>query len=283
MVYLENITPDFGSSFRVIHHKVNAETFEWDYHYHPEIEIVFVRSGLGRRHVGEHVSYYEKGDLVLIGSNLPHAGFGYGSKGIHEEIVIQFLAEIFENLPEFMSLIELLNISKKGIAFQINKEIENLIDIILITNGIERYVALINILKWLENSDKRMILNAGILSMAPTHYKNQKRVALIFDFVEMHFHENISSETLSSKCNMTHPAFCNYFKTTFNTTFTDFLNSYRIKKAASFLENGYNVSETSFMSGFESLPYFSRVFKNIKGFSPSIYQKVYFNKLQLLD
>jgi hypothetical protein len=46
--------------------------------------------------VGNHLSYYQEGDLVLIGSNVPHGGFGFGAIGEHEEVVIQFMPDFWE-------------------------------------------------------------------------------------------------------------------------------------------------------------------------------------------
>jgi len=86
---LEIILPDEGSSFRLLHTKTTAEKFPWQYHYHPEYEIVCVLNGDGTRHVGNHFSTYENGDLVLMGPNLPHSGFGLNAHGMHEEIVVQ--------------------------------------------------------------------------------------------------------------------------------------------------------------------------------------------------
>ncbi len=106
----EQIQNDEGSSFRLLNQKVNAHEFPWSYHYHPEFELVLVFDGKGRRHVGNHLSYYEDGDLVLIGSNLPHAGFGYDSIGEHEEIVIQFKDDFLG--PNFFDKPEMLSIKK---------------------------------------------------------------------------------------------------------------------------------------------------------------------------
>ena len=42
------------------------------WHYHPEIEICFTRESFGKRFVGNQISDYAQGDLVMFGSNLPH-------------------------------------------------------------------------------------------------------------------------------------------------------------------------------------------------------------------
>lgn len=268
----EKISPDNNSSFRVLHHKVFADAFTWDYHYHPEVELVFVIKGTGRRHVGQHISYYENGDLVLIGSNLPHAGFGYGSQNEHEEIVIQFKSEIFNNSIEFTKIHDLIEKAKVGLVFgaEIKAEVEeSFYEIVKLTN-IERYQSLmkiLNLLAFTESYDELNTVNLPSTSL----FKDQKRVAAIFDYVETKYNLNISSKDIAKVVNMTQPAFCNYYKATFNTTFTDFLNVFRIKKSIEFLNTGDNISEAAFKTGFESLAYFSRLFKKIKGVSPSMY------------
>ena len=65
----EKVEPQFGSSFRYQtfdHSTPNKNNNFW--HYHPEIELVYISSGSGKRQIGSHVSYYRQGDLILIGS-----------------------------------------------------------------------------------------------------------------------------------------------------------------------------------------------------------------------
>ena len=50
--------------------------FYW--HYHPEIELVYVEAATGIRHVGQHISSYMESDLIFIGPNIPHLNFDYG-------------------------------------------------------------------------------------------------------------------------------------------------------------------------------------------------------------
>ena len=94
-VIIEHISPDENSSFKVFHIKdIPISELNWNYHYHPEIEIVCVLKGKGTRHVGYHKSHFEDGALVMIGSNIPHSGLGLNATDPHEEIVILFKGEI---------------------------------------------------------------------------------------------------------------------------------------------------------------------------------------------
>ena len=75
---LEQILPDEDSSFRFLLTPKLNEVFYW--HFHPEIELVYVEAERGIRHIGDHISTYEGCDLALIGSYIPHLNFDYGVK-----------------------------------------------------------------------------------------------------------------------------------------------------------------------------------------------------------
>ena len=51
----------------------NSKAHLW--HYHPEIELVFVNGGSGKRQIASHTSYFTDGDLIFIGSHMPNCGF----------------------------------------------------------------------------------------------------------------------------------------------------------------------------------------------------------------
>ena len=274
----EIIQPDFGSSFRLLHHQVTADTFKWHYHYHPEYEIVCVFEGSGRRHVGNHLSNYDGGDLVLIGSNLPHGGFGYGAVGTHEEVVLQFtedfLGEGFLLKPEMNNIRKLFELSKQGISFdkkvkeQLVEKFKNLLQI----QPFERMIELLNILQFLANSAEYKLLNGADIRYNFS-LKDQERLRKVYVFVEEKFSKDIDIQEVANICNLTVPAFCNYFKKNLNQTFTDFVNEYRINQACKMLLEGEGIVDICFRCGFNNISYFGRVFKQIKGTNPSEFRR----------
>lgn len=279
MIPLERISPDIESSFKILYHHVMPEVFLWNYHYHPEFELVFVFDGIGRRHVGNHVSYYEHGDLVLIGSNLPHSGFGYGALGKHEELVIQFKRELIPEIAEFETVNQLLKKAQYGVSFSESVKIRLEEDIrkIKSLDPFERYICLLHILKKLAIESDYQILNSTQYQISDFS-KDQNRVLKIFEFVEKNFANDINTQQVAELSNLTLPAFCKYFKKNLGVSFTDFLNEYRINQACIFLTKGQSVSNVAFLCGFNSLSYFSRTFKYFKKISPREFQNKVFEK-----
>ena len=63
---LEKIEPNFGSSFTIRQFENQFLFKDPVWHFHPEYEIVYVSNGKGKRHIGNHISYYDDGDLIFL-------------------------------------------------------------------------------------------------------------------------------------------------------------------------------------------------------------------------
>jgi len=278
-VTFERVIPDEKSSFCTIHNNSPISEFKWEYHYHPEIELVCVLSGNGTRHVGYHKSNYTNGDLVLIGSNIPHSGFGLNSIDPHEEIVLQFKEDILqfpEQESEARSIKSLLELSKFGILYSVdikNKLLPKLTQM-LECEGYKRYLLLLEILFELSKCDEYELLNQEIMPYTIIS-KNKTRLENIFTFVEHNYDKEISIEEVAKLANLTLPAFCNFFKKATQITFTEFVNRYRINKACLLMIQDKTISECSYSCGFNNVTYFNRMFKKYTEKTPSEFIKNY--------
>jgi len=276
---LEIIEPSFGSSFYYSKYaeKDNNKAHIW--HHHPEIEMVFVNGGAGKRQIGSHVSYYTDGDLILIGSNLPHCGFTDTNTGNKNETVIQmkpdFLGSVFLELQETKCITALFNKAKGGIAFgsETKKVVSDRIEMMDDQQPFERLLTLLYILKELENSKDYKILNAAGFSME-MQIQDNDRINMVFNYVKDHFQEEINLIAIAEMSNMTVPSFCRYFKKITKKTFTQFVNEYRIVHASKLLaEKQISISNISFESGFNNFGHFNKLFKEFTGKSASQYRK----------
>jgi len=273
---LEQILPDTDSSFRFLLTPKLNEVFYW--HFHPEIELVYVEADKGIRHIGDHISTYEGCDLALIGSYIPHLNFDYGVKATVETVVIQFPETYFEaglaRIPELQKVVDLMERAKTGIAFK--GETKRIAGVRLkklqYMDRFHQFMELMSIFQFLAISDEFEDLEVRPIS-SQTILKQQERMHRIHQFVEMNFQKPINTQQIAEEVNLTLPAFCRYFKKATKLTYTDFVNRYRVQYAKKLLIQDMNVTETCFECGFESLSYFNRIFKKFAGESPSAFRK----------
>lgn len=276
---LEKISPEFGSSLvvRRFSEPCRNRTPEW--HFHPEMELVYVNGGSGKRHIGNHLSYFGNGELILIGSNLPHHGFTDRLSGNRSETVVQmktdFLGDRFFEIPEMESVRQLFERSKMGLSFhgkskrKIGAKIEKLIE----HDPYDRLLKLLAILKNLALSQEYSILNAQGFVLE-INMQDNNRINRIYDYVRDNFQRVITLTEIAELVSMTTPAFCRYFKKISGKTFTQFVNEYRLVHASKLLaEKPSSITEICFQSGFNNFSHFNKQFKRFSGKSPSDYRK----------
>jgi AraC-like DNA-binding protein len=274
-VEYEKISPDTGSSFRLIHWKSENDRYFW--HYHPEYEIVFVRKGSGKLHIGEHLKNYEEGELVFIGPDLPHTGFGYGVIGEHEEIVVQlrkdFLGEEFMQKPELQQIRKLFERAKQGLSFQgkSRKIVAAKLQKMLTFSHFERLVELLNIFDILATTNEFSVLNSADKRFDFNH-KDEDRINKVYEYVEQNYQKNINIQAVADLANLTIPSFCRYFKKISHITYTDFVNEYRINQACRLLFENKPIADICFEVGFNNISHFNKTFKQLKGLSPREYK-----------
>lgn len=274
----EVITPSFGSSFAYFSYseKTNNKSDVW--HYHPEIELVYVNGGSGKRQIGSHISYYTDGDLILIGSNLPHCGFTNEQTGNKIETVIQmkpnFLGNDFLDTTEMKKIQNLINQARVGIAFdnETKRKVGAQIEIMQSQNPFDRLLNLLKILNELAISNDDILLNADGFSLE-TQVQDNDKINVIFNFVKDHFYEPITLDEVAGLVSMTVPSFCRFFKKITNKTFTSFVNEYRLVHACKLLaEKPISITEICFESGFNNFSHFNKLFKEYTGKSASQYR-----------
>lgn len=269
---LETITSQINRSFSMMFNPRLSDLFFW--HAHPEYELVYIKGASGTRHVGEHISTYEGSDLVLIGSDIPHLNFDYGVKTDYQKVVVHlkkdFVEKHFAQAPELNAIRILFENSKKGIAFkgETSSVIGDRLFALSKMNAFQQYIQLIEILNSLAQISTIELLHDRVFINKFT-LKDQDRMRVIHSFIDSNYHRKIELEEISKICFMTKEAFCRYFKKMTQYTFVEFLNRYRISQSKRYLMAGQSVSDACYQSGFQSLSYYNRIFKNVTNENPS--------------
>lgn len=91
-------------------------------------------------------------------------------------------------------------------------------------------------------------------------------------YMEMHFREKITLQTLAAEAGYNPTYFSELFKKVCGETCMEMLGKLRVGCARTLLANGYSVSDACFMSGFGSLSNFQTIFRRHCRMSPGEYR-----------
>jgi len=283
---LEKISPDFGSSILVKKHTEFLKQINAFWHFHPEIELVYVNKGKGKRHIGSHLSYFNNSQLLLIGSNLPHNGFTDRLTTNGSETLIQFkpdfLGNSFFDVQEMKPINTLFEKAKKGILFGVStkQKLGPKIEKIAEKKGFKQILLLLEILHTLSKSEDYILLNADGFAFE-AQPQDSSKIDVIYNFINENFDKHISLDEIADLVSMTVPAFCRFFKKTTGKTFTKLVNEYRVVHATKLLsESKMSITDICFECGFNNFSHFNKLFKEFTGKSASKYRNEMMNLIQ---
>ncbi len=263
--------------------KWECNYFDKPWHFHKEYELVLIEKAEGTRFIGNNVSFFKDGDLILIGPNIPHLyrnseKYYKNPKLVARSIFLHFtddfLGDHFFDLPEMKQVHKLLGKSALGIEIKgSTKETikEMLIDMVAMPPP-QRLISLLQILVNLSTSKELdFILSQGFTA---NNSMDADRINTVFQFILKNFREEIYIEEIAGKLNMSIPSFSRYFKHHTRKTFSNYVTEIRISHACRLLmEGNHSVSEISYLSGFENKSNFYRHFKKCQHMIPRDYQQ----------
>ena len=282
----ESIKASGQASFIV--RRFEETSFSAPYHFHPEYELTLIVNGSGKRYVGIHMNDYTAGDLVLLGSNLPHCWKTTPSNN-HEKsisIVIQFqkdfLGKDFFTVPETRRIRQLLNNSSHGIQFTGNTTMlqQKMQKILQEADPFKKLLLMLDMLHELAAANDYLMLDKQ--NAYPALSLNEKeRIHTAMAYIVENFQNNISLKAVAATVNMTPEAFCKYFKKMSRKTFIEVVNDYRIDFAIGQLVNTEkSIVQIGFDSGFNDISNFYKTFKNRTKLSPLGYRKTFINQVK---
>ncbi|MGI6706599.1 MAG: helix-turn-helix domain-containing protein [Clostridia bacterium] len=106
--------------------------------------------------------------------------------------------------------------------------------------------------------------------MEQSRLRNLKRIQAVLQYIDNHYTRRITLEEAASQENLSPFHFSRLFKSTLGMTFKKYVNRVRINHAEALLQNSdLSITDIAFECGFESIRTFNRVYRSIKGASPS--------------
>jgi AraC-like DNA-binding protein len=278
---LEQLTPRIGSSISILN--LNLDCFEGPYHFHPELELTWIKKSSGKRYVGGNVSDYEPGDLVLVGANVPHC---WRSKedlnpGVAQAIVIHFSHDFagnsFLDLPELIKIKSLFEKAIAGILIKGKykpKIISNMKQCATL-NGLDRLLKFIEILDHISNSPETELIDQQYTGLIASPFETD-RFHKVFSYLIENYQQQVSLKAVAKIANLSPTAFCRYFKNVTRKTLIEILTEFRINQACQLLRTSEkSVSEICFECGFGNISYFNKTFRTSTGYAPLQYRNLF--------
>ena len=260
------------------------EHFSYPLHFHLEYEIIYIKEGTGTRFLGNSISKFEAGDILLIGSNLPHfmkSDEVYHSgnsdlrvKGTIIQFEKEFMYSAINHYPHFIKIKNLFQESQRGIYFTAASfpKLQDLIEKIPLENGLNQLMLFLEILKEMSETENRQTISTADF-VNETIY-DTARIDKIISYLNKNYTRNISLDEIASFAAMNSSAFCRYFRSKTGKSFKNYILDMRIGYACKLLlMEDISISQLSIQCGFETISHFNKTFKKNTGYVPSQYRK----------
>lgn len=282
-IFKTEITPELNSHISFLER--NEPYFKAPFHFHPELELVYIKEGSGKRIIGDKIEPFDAGDMVFVGRNLPHVWlndeiyYQESSALRAKAIVLYFNADVFS--PIFYSMEEagmIINFFKRGEAgIQIGGRTRDVLagklEKLLTTKGLDKIIGLFEIFNLLTKSkDLRVITSEGYKSEIGN--AEADRLSGLYKHVQENYKTDISLATAAGLTLLTPQSFCRMFKKKTNKHFIEYLHEFRISKACSFLlDTDWPISRVASECGYKTVSNFNKLFKKIAKTSPKLYRQ----------
>ena len=260
---------------------VRGPSYGATWHFHPEFQITLVLRSTGYRLVGDNISPLEPGDLVLVGSNLPHVWqqeAGGGRAAVHA-IVVRFLDTLlgrdFLEIPEAAAVKRLLHRAARGLRItgRTRDAVAWRLLRLVAAKGLDRVAELLGVLETLAQSrELKPIASAGFVPSLSR--EDQGRMARVTAHIHAHLTGTIDRATVARAAHLSEGAFSRFFRLRTGKTLPEYVNELRVGRACRLLaEEELKVTDIALDCGFKNLANFNRRFREITRLTPRDYRQ----------
>ena len=263
---------------------VRGDSYNAAWHFHPEFQITLVIKSHGHRLVGDNISPLNPGDLVLVGSNLPHVWQQEETPRAHsphpvQAIIVRFLETFagkdFLEIPEMKPVRRLLQRAARGLEVAgttreiVAKKMLRLPE----SKGLDRIGGLLSVLESLAQSKElKPIASAGFVPVLDAF--DQDRMQRVCAYINAHLGEPIIRAHVAREAHLSEGACSRFFKLRTGKTLPRYVNELRVGRACRLLvERELKITDIALECGFTNLANFNRQFHEIMGLTPRDYRR----------
>lgn len=258
--------------------RFNAE-YDMQFETHPSYELIYVDEGVQKVYEEEKVYEVKKGEAFLHKLNAPHkdkCGADFSSC-----YIISFTADceyfslLFDRViklsrTEIAALKEIFEIFINNIDYPIDKWVSDRKIVIQNTS-----FAISQILKNKFELFFLSILNSDLKPSLDTKSYNDPLIDNVIKELGNSKYGKFSLDSISKNVSYSKSYLCRHFKKVTGITIINYFYKIKIEEAKKMLISGKNtISEISDILNFDSVQYFSKIFKKYSGFTPSEWRTI---------
>lgn len=273
-------------SKRVVHDgacmviETNSDRVVRGWHSHPEYELIYIKKGGGTLKYGSAITYYEQGDLLLLGSWVPHVFIQKGNG--HHSLACIFHSELL-SLTHFQCTISkrvptLLKESIKGIKFKIHDlpyfSPEVFFKSLLEKDGILQAIdTLLYLYQLIDSKVPYNYLSNNENLSDRAYFKRHDKLQKIIVHIKNNLSDDLNINYLSDIFHMSRSSLTRLFKESMQMGVSHYINKLRLTQACFLLTTtAMPITEISEKIGFQSLSSLNRNFLKFQGMTPSDYR-----------
>lgn len=274
--YHEQIQHRTGD-FPLAHYAVDESfpRYRMTMHWHKESEIIRICSGRMHFYLDDAEFIAEAGDLLTIGGGVIHGG--EPEKCVYECIVYdpQALTPALESCRSALLPLMRHNILLKNSQIEADPAFRSAVDQLfeVASNFEGRYIQMLSAIFAFLHCQQVNMGAAQLRTVSERTWQKAEQLKPALEYIEQHYGQHISLDTLARLTGFSPKYFCRYFRTIVHRSPIDYLNYYRIECAAHFLANAdMNVAEVAVHCGFSDSSAFIKQFRKYKGTTPRQYR-----------
>ena len=256
--------------FHIISHTDSLGTYNVSYHWHDEIEIIYLEYGEIDIRCSEKEYHLTSGDFYIINSNELHQISGR-SPSLHHAVIFH---------PHFLD-------------FSLFDRAEE-VYIHPITSGSAQFAAgvcqdqdCLHLLRQLVGTSPKKYLSIKILLYALIDQFYQKNQIImkepsnaqddlkkVLSYIQENFNKPLTLNQIAQQIMITPNYLCRYFKKKMGMTVFQYMKQYRINKSIDLLlQSDLSIINIAMQCGFDNLSYYIRTFKKLTGLTPKQYRR----------
>lgn len=276
---------DISFPLNVYYMEVSCNDILFDCHWHEELEFLMVTSGKAVFQIDSVCYSVSAGECFFVNSGELHAGSTLeGSHCTFKAIV--FSDSLLQNGSFDLIQTKYMDPVLKN-RFQIKRHISGAEDwereLLKRLSGTMDYVIdRVPAYELLVKSELYAIIALIVVNSKPIHAADSsgsgnyriEKLKKALKFIQDNYSRKLSTTDISTYLDISEGHFCRLFKQYFKKTPVEYLNYYRVNKAARLLKDTeLKVLDVAMEVGFDNLSYFIGMFRHYMGTTPSKYRK----------